>query len=178
MAIRLPTDPRAAMVTTMVFSGLIGAIAGAIAGSCAAFTMYSRQFEKLARSSVVESVAAQKEANDVARYGRVIRPWLGVQYSTIDPVTAKEKKLPVTQGAWVDPQEGSVFTESPADKAGLKPGDIIVAVDDASLVLPVTLSDVIAGYRPGDTVTLHVLRAGKQLVLEATLRDLPQTSPN
>lgn len=177
MAIRFPTDTRTAMIASMVFSAVIGAAAGAIAGSCAAATFYARQIERTSRFASLESSTALKEANELARYGRVMRPWLGVQYSMIDPGTAKEKHLPVNQGAWVDSQEGSVFLESPADKAGVKLGDIIVAVDDKPLTATTTLSDVIAEYMPGDIVTLHILRAGKPLVLEATLRDVPITSP-
>lgn len=165
MAIRLPSDARTAMVVTMVFSGVIGAAAGAVGGSIAASTFYAHQWERMSAAVSYDSKALQKEADDVARYGRVVRPWLGVEYSMGE------------KGAQIEPQEGSVFSESPAAKAGLKPGDLITAVENKPLTLQFTLSDAIMEFMPGDTVTLHVLRADKKLVLEATLREPPQTLP-
>jgi S1-C subfamily serine protease len=58
---------------------------------------------------------------------------------------------------------------SPADKAGVKPGDIILKVNDDVIGKNGNMSSILGQYRPGNTVVLTVLRDGKQIELRATL---------
>jgi S1-C subfamily serine protease len=81
--------------------------------------------------------------------------------------------LPVDSGAYVAPRgvTGSdpILPGSPADKAGLRAGDIITAVNGSKLGQQKSLTTMLNKFQPGDKVSLQVLRAGKTLTISATL---------
>ena len=66
-----------------------------------------------------------------------------------------------------------VFPKSPAAQAGLRPGDLIVAVDDAAIARPSDLSKAVGGYRAGDQVVLTFERAGARETLGLVLAGMP-----
>jgi serine protease Do len=102
--------------------------------------------------------------------GRVERAYLGVNYLSIIPEVARQYDLPVTQGAYVFRQEGSaVLADGPADRAGLRQGDIIQKINDDLIGEQGGLSSILGQYRPGDEVTLTVLRGDETLELSVTL---------
>ncbi len=68
-----------------------------------------------------------------------------------------------------------VFPDSPAEKAGLGRGDRVVKYNGADVADTRALTDMVGRGRPGDTVKLTCLQAGKQAVLEITLTTLPET---
>ncbi len=72
--------------------------------------------------------------------------------------------------------QDSVVAGGPADKAGLKAGDIITAVDGTALDGAHPLDMVMSQHAPGDTVTLDVLRDGQQVQVQVTLGTRPATS--
>ena len=78
--------------------------------------------------------------------------------------------LPAKDGVVV----GQVDANSPAAKAGLQPDDVINEVDGKPLVGESALAEVTNAHKPGDTITLTVLRNGKQMHLDVTLGTLPQ----
>ncbi len=97
-------------------------------------------------------------ANDVAQQllttGRIAHAYLGVEPMDIDPVLARQYRLPVEHGiiiAVVDPQ-------SPAGRAGLRPRDIIVRIGDDDVHSGGDLRRILRERRPGETVALGVLR--------------------
>ena len=90
---------------------------------------------------------------------------LGVSFQTIDADLAAEKELPVTSGALIV----EVFEDTPAAKAGLQAGDIVLAVDGEAVDEEHTLRDRLAAYEEGDVVTLTVRRGEEELSLEVTL---------
>jgi len=71
---------------------------------------------------------------------------------------------------------GQVVEGSPADRAGLREGDLLQAVDDVTVSQPEQLRRVIEMHRPGDEVSLIVVRDGRQLSIVATLGTAPQPS--
>ena len=68
-----------------------------------------------------------------------------------------------------DGSTGAVIKNGPADKAGIKTEDIILKVDDNVIGTDGSMSSIIGQYRPGDKVTLTVLRDGKEVKLTAEL---------
>lgn len=66
-----------------------------------------------------------------------------------------------------------VVQDSPADQAGLRPGDIIVAVNNEQVTTERPLPDIIGRYRPGDSVRLTVQRGGKEMQIEVRLGENP-----
>ena len=106
----------------------------------------------------------------------LVRPWIGVYYQPIDPALAAEQDLPVEYGALIGTADGSgqaVFAGSPAEAAGLRAGDIIVAINGEQLEAESDLSTMILPYAPGDTITLRVLRDNSAREVDVTLGELP-----
>ncbi len=103
-------------------------------------------------------------------HGKVVRGWLGV---TIQPVTddlAKSLNLKESKGAIVS----DVNADSPADKAGVKPGDVIQSADGNIIDDNGELSRYIANKAPGARVALKVYRDGRREVPHGHARDLPR----
>jgi S1-C subfamily serine protease len=106
----------------------------------------------------------------------LVRPWIGIYYVPIDPALAEEQDLPVDYGALIGTAGGggeAVFPGSPAEAAGLQPGDIIVAIDGEQIGPETDLSTMILPHSPGDTITLRVLRGNSVSEVEVTLGELP-----
>ncbi len=104
------------------------------------------------------------------------RPWIGVYYTPISPALAEAENLPVDYGALLATDTGgqsAVFPGSPAEEAGLRDGDIIVAIDGQQVTAESDLAMLILPHSPGDTVTLRVLRDNSTTEVELTLGTLP-----
>lgn len=105
--------------------------------------------------------------------GKVTRPYIGVQYVMLTPDTAKELNLPVVSGAYIGTTAGSIVSGSPADKAGLKGGDVITKVNATALNDATSLASVVGRYQVGDSVELTVLRDGKEQKVRVVLAEAP-----
>lgn len=102
--------------------------------------------------------------------GKVERAYLGVQYVSITPAVKEEYELAADKGDYVTAERGSsVQPGGPADKAGVKDKDIIVAVNGARVGEVASVSSLISEYEPGQKVELTVLRDGREVKLNATL---------
>ena len=116
-------------------------------------------------SDTVKTVVAQLKDK-----GQVTRGWIGVQIQPVTADIADSIGLKQTQGALVaEPQEGS-----PAAKAGVKAGDVIVSVNGESVRDARTLARRISSLAPGTSVKLGVFRNGKEEQLSLTLGELPK----
>lgn len=137
--------------------GLIG-INTAIASNTGTYAGYGFAVPANIVSKVVE---------DLMKYGVVQRGVLGVLIRTVDGNLAKEKDLDLTKGAYVD----SLLENSAAGVAGIKPGDVIVAVDGAEVSSSPKLQELIARRRPGDVVKLKVNRKGTEKTFDVRLNN-------
>ncbi|MGY4893512.1 MAG: S1C family serine protease [Candidatus Saccharimonadota bacterium] len=106
----------------------------------------------------------------VLETGKVSRAYFGVNYLTVTPDVAREFDLSVTKGAYVyaSGSSSAVVANSPADKAGIKDGDIITKINNDEIGPSGSLSSIIGQYRPGDTVTITYLRDGKEATTKLT----------
>lgn len=103
----------------------------------------------------------------VLKTGKVSRAYLGVNYLSITPEVAKEYNLTVKDGAYVNTASGlAVASGSPAEKAGLKSGDVITKINNETLGKQGSLSSIIGQYKPGDKVTVTYVRDGKEQTTE------------
>jgi 2-alkenal reductase len=108
------------------------------------------------------------------------RPYMGIVYHAIDRQFATANNLPVNDGALVQPggTQGNptpaVVSGSPADQAGIKEGDIIVKINDQQIDTDHPLDATLAGYGPGDTVTVQLLRDGQTVTVPVTLGTRPE----
>lgn len=104
--------------------------------------------------------------------GRIIRPYLGVRFVPITPDVVKEFNLKKTNGALVISSEGeAILSGSPAEKAGIREGDIITKVDNKKITKNVSLTSVISGHKVGDKVRITIDRNGSELALTAILEE-------
>jgi 2-alkenal reductase len=118
-------------------------------------------------STIFRGVAEQLIAS-----GKVSYPFLGVSYIPIDGSVALELNLPVQSGALIQSSrqgQPAIQPGTAAAKAGLKEGDIITAIDSARLDGDTSLRQLLLQHKPGDTVTLSVLRNGKESSVKVTL---------
>jgi serine protease Do len=101
------------------------------------------------------------------------RPWIGIWYTALTPVEQDQRGLLLGYGALIEPPEGlsgsAVVAGSPADLAGLRDGDIITHVDGTRVDGENPLDAILTQYRPGETVTLRVLRDEEVLDLALVL---------
>ncbi len=116
-------------------------------------------------SNTVRVVTAQ-----LIQYGYVRRPYLGISHVELTPGMATYYGLSVTKGTLVV----RVVRGSPAEQAGLKPGDVLLAINDEALDEEHPFVNVLLHHQPGETVTLHVNRYGQTLTLQATLGESPR----
>ena len=101
--------------------------------------------------------------------GRVSRGWLGVHIQSISEALAESLNLDEEEGALVS----SVEADSPADRAGLKIGDVIIKFDGEEVEDARALPRMVADTDDGDTVSLLVWREGERKSLEVTLASIP-----
>jgi serine protease Do len=124
----------------------------------------------IARPIMSQALAGQK----------LTRPYIGIRYVEIDLQLKAQKNLPVDHGALIGPGTDAsgatlpaVTAGSPADKAGLKDGDIITAIQDQAIDQEHPLDAVLSGYAPGQTIDVHILRGGTASVIKVTLGTRP-----
>ncbi|MBF0104928.1 MAG: trypsin-like peptidase domain-containing protein [Deltaproteobacteria bacterium] len=115
----------------------------------------------------------------VKKHGRIVRPWLGIQYIPVTEAFAKGNNISVDYGAlvWGD-QAGyyqrsyAVIPNSPADKAGIRQGDIILKINGIKVEEANPLANIVGQYMPGDVVSLLILREDKEETLKVELGEM------
>ncbi len=113
----------------------------------------------------------KKTAEDLIAYGRVRRPMLGVQLKPgLDETDARALGMPKPEGVLVQ----NVLPNSPAEAAGVKAGDVILAVDGKEVNAANSIQMFIAEKKPGDEVTLTIFRGGKTISKKVTLTEISQ----
>src|SRR5436853_2019967 len=118
-------------------------------------------------SNTGKSVIAQ-----LKEHGKVTRGWLGVAIQGLTPAIAKSLGLNPDEptGAIV----ASVTPNSPAAKAGLKPGDVILSASGHPVKSVHDLPRLVAAMPPGQKIDMNVRRSGKEMTLSATTGEMPQ----
>jgi len=113
---------------------------------------------------------AKSVMRSLIAHGKVVRGWLGVQIQDLNKAMAVAMDLESTEGALV----AEVVKDSPADKAGLKDGDVIVELNGKKVKDTTHLRNNIAATAPETTVELKIIRNGKPKEVTVTLGELPQ----
>ena len=101
--------------------------------------------------------------------GKVVRGYLGVMIQNLNPELSKQFALPNDHGALI----GDVSPKGPADKAGLKSGDVILEFNHKAVTDSRHLRLQVADTAPGTTVPVQVMRDGKKETLSLTVKELP-----
>ena len=118
----------------------------------------------------VPSNLARWVADSLIKNGKVERGMLGVTIQELSPELAKAMNIHRTTGAVV----ADVTPNSPADKAGIKSGDVVVQFDNKAIEDNNTLKLMVAESAPGKSVPIQIDRNGQTLNLNVTLEELSQ----
>jgi len=115
-------------------------------------------------------------AESVQKYGRIMRPYLGVRYIDIASRPDLGKALGVEEGALIlsSNNKTAIVADSPAAKAGLKERDIIVKVNASKVDSAHSLAVLLSKFNPGDKVNLTVRREGKEIQVAVTLGEFDE----
>ncbi len=108
-------------------------------------------------------------ADQLIATGKATHAFLGVSMQTLDSQLAAQLKIKLQAGAVVQ----DVVKGSPADKAGIKKGDVITGVDGQPVQTSQDVISVMRLHKVGDTVKVEVNRGGKQMTVSATLSEAP-----
>ncbi len=117
----------------------------------------------------IPSNMAKAVMDSLIEKGKVIRGWLGVSIQPITPELARQFHLEEEYGSLV----ADVVDGSPAEKAGIMRGDVIIEFKDKKVDKPYNLRNTVAGTLPGDVVEVKVIRDGGIKTLMVTIGELP-----
>ena len=121
---------------------------------------------------------AKRMIDSYEKYGRIVRPYLGIRYVLVTPELAKANKLEVDYGALLikgqTATDLAVVPGSPADKAGLTENDIILEVDGQKIDQEHSLVKALTKYQPGQTVKLKVYSKGATKDITVTLEEFKE----
>lgn len=118
---------------------------------------------------------AKQDLEDIIKHGRIIKPFIGLQYVMLNKELQQKYSLPTDFGAMVvrdhTPGSAAIVPDSPAEKAGVKENDIILELNGDKLTEQVDFSDVLQKCKVGEDIKLTVMRGGKELKIVATLEE-------
>lgn len=117
----------------------------------------------------IPSNTVKEVLDDLVKKGKVVRPWLGVQVQQVDKNWADYLKLPVAEGALVV----GVVPGSPADRAGITRGDVILEIGGRKIKTPEDLVTAIKEQKVGAIVELLLWREGKLVRVRVVINEKP-----
>lgn len=112
--------------------------------------------------SIVKKVTA-----DLLEFGKVQRAYIGVNISNIDPQLRAEKDIEVSEGAYIR----GLLSGGAAEEAGIEEGDVIVSVEGIPVRSVTELQEQVGKYRPGDKISVGILRENLRRSVDVILRD-------
>jgi Do/DeqQ family serine protease len=115
----------------------------------------------------IPSNIVKKVVEDLVEFGQVQRGFIGAVIRNVDQNLAKEKDLDIVKGVYID----SLVADGGAEKAGLKPGDVVVSIDGKAISTNSELLATIGGHRPGDKLRFGINRKGKSLEIPVELKN-------
>jgi len=117
---------------------------------------------------------ARRTLEEVIKYGKIQRPFLGIRYFILNKEISQANKLPVDYGALIVREslgEKAIVKNSAADKASLKEYDIILELNGEKISEENPLADILQRYKIGDEVSLKILREGKEMNVKIELEE-------
>jgi serine protease DegQ len=116
---------------------------------------------------------ARQVMEQIIQTGSVTRGWIGVEVQDVTAELAESFKLPSTNGVLI----AGVVRGGPAERAGVKPGDILLEVDGKPVPDSSTMLNVVAGAEPGKPAMLKLVRNGADLMVKLTVGKRPKPRP-
>jgi Do/DeqQ family serine protease len=135
--------------------------------------IYSRSGGSMGIGFAIPVSTARMVMDQIIKSGSVTRGWIGVELQEITPAIAESFKLADTRGAII----AGVLRGGPADKAGVKPGDVLTSVNDAPVADPQAMLNLVAALQPGSSARVKVRRQAQTLELAVTVGRRPKPQP-
>jgi serine protease DegQ len=131
--------------------------------------IYSRTGGNHGIGFAIPASSARSIMEQIIQSGSVTRGWIGVEAQEITPELAESFSLPDTDGALI----AGVMRGSPADSAGIRPGDVLLTVDGKSVRDPQVMLDLIAALRPDERVAFRLRRDRSIVEVEVKIGKRP-----
>lgn len=119
----------------------------------------------------IPSNLTKQVMQDLIQHGRVIRGWLGIEVQELTPQLAESFGMADTRGLII----AGIFRNSPAHIAGMQPGDIMVSINKQPIQGRRSSMDQIAKYKPGEEITIEVIRNNQELSLPVKIVERPRS---
>jgi len=132
--------------------------------------IYSRSGGNLGIGFAIPVSIARQVLDQIIAAGSVTRGWIGVEVQDLTPELAESFKLPDTNGTLI----AGVLKNGPADRAGVKPGDILVGVESKPVTDSSSMLNLVAALQPGKLATLRLMRSGAEVKLKVTVGKRPR----
>lgn len=135
--------------------------------------IYSRSGGSMGIGFAIPVSLAQQVMDQIVRQGSVIRGWIGIEAQDITPELAESFKLKEARGALI----AGVMRKGPADRAGVKPGDILLGINGHAVQDSAGMLNLIAALKPGQTATISVVRNQVEQSLPVIIGKRPRPEP-
>ena len=132
--------------------------------------IYSRTGSYSGYSFAVPVNIVKKIAYDLMDFGSVKRAVLGISMQAIDDKIAEDLKLSSRNGVYIN----EVSKSGAADEAGIKAGDVLIAIDSTKITNSASVLEAVSRFSPGDKAKVTVIRDGKEQVFEVTFKGTSQ----
>ena len=132
--------------------------------------IFSRSGGSLGIGFAIPTSTAKMVLDQIVKSGSVTRGWIGVEVQEITPAIAESFKLGSTRGALI----AGVLSNGPADKAGVKPGDVLVEVEGKPVGDPATMLNLIAALPPGASAKMKLKRQAADVNANITVGRRPK----
>jgi Do/DeqQ family serine protease len=135
--------------------------------------IYSRSGGSMGIGFAIPVSTAKMVLDQIVKSGAVTRGWIGVEVQEITPAVAESFRLGDARGTII----AGVLRGGPADRAGVKPGDLLTAINDASVSDPQGMLNLVAGLTPGSSAKMRLQRKSQALELTVTVGRRPKPQP-
>lgn len=136
-----------------------------IEGNVLGITTAITEWEGIAFALPISKEFVVGTITSIESFWKIARPIIGIQYIDITPALQQEKKIAINNGIYIQ----DVLTDLPAWQAGLKIWDIILSIDDKTITNQLPFLYLLYTHIPGDTISLGILRDGKETTLNVVL---------
>jgi serine protease DegQ len=131
--------------------------------------IYSKSGGSLGIGFAIPVNLAKQIMEQIIKTGSVVRGWIGVEVQDITPELATSFNLPVAKGVIIT----GILRGGPADLAGIRPGDVLVAVNGTQVTDSSTMLGLVANLPPGSIANLKIIRDGKESIAKAKITKRP-----
>jgi len=131
--------------------------------------IYSRSGGSMGIGFAIPASSARNVMEQIIQTGSVVRGWIGVEAQEITPEIAESFRLSSTNGVLI----AGVLRGGPAERAGLKPGDILVAIEGSPVKDPNSMLNLVAALVPGKPAAIQLRRESKNLEIQVTVGKRP-----